>query len=523
MTAPQGAPPRTWVQDSMFLAPALCCCGFLTFAPFLYMGLKAKRRSWLIAAAVYGAGLAVGCLIMTAFGDSSSETQTAGESVGATIILAVWVAGIIHGFIVRSEWVRLQAAPGPATPWVGAAWSPPAGPPAGPPTPEQAFRAAPTAWLPPSAAPAPPTPVPPPPPPPPPPRRPPHAQTTRPDDAPVGYGDDTVARQHTAPVQPVQPVSGADRTAEASMLPAPDSADVSLRREAGVYVPGDSIGSRFEVEEVLGSGGFSTVYRVRDVIEGEVRALKLFVNAAGYDAVRREIGALRKVDHPNVVKVIWADRTVQGEWYLIMEYVDGPLLSAFATGTNQLRDREAVDVALDVLGALVAIHPDTERLEAIERKRRTGELSDQESTELVALSADALVHRDIKPGNIILTRTGAKLLDFNIASRVGDPVKTISGTPPYQPPDGDHTRWDVSTDLFAVGITLYQLLCDGQHPYEQARPTIDADPRDPRIFRPDLDPDLAAFLVKACGSNRNERFVTAAQMKAALESVRPGR
>ena len=78
----------------MFLAPALCCCGFLTFAPFLYMGLKAKRRSWLIAAAVYGAGLAVGCLIMTAFGDSSSETQTAGESVGATIILAGNIPGV---------------------------------------------------------------------------------------------------------------------------------------------------------------------------------------------------------------------------------------------------------------------------------------------------------------------------------------------------------------------------------------------------------------------------------------------
>ena len=54
---------------------------------------------------------------------------------------------------------------------------------------------------------------------------------------------------------------------------------------------------------MLGEGGFSKVYRVRDEVEGEERALKLFDNAAGYDAVRREIGALRKVDHPNVVEV----------------------------------------------------------------------------------------------------------------------------------------------------------------------------------------------------------------------------
>ena len=103
------------------------------------------------------------------------------------------------------------------------------------------------------------------------------------------------------------------------MLPAPDPGEVTSSAHARDYAVGDTIGGRFEAEEVLGSGGFSKVYRVRDVVEGEQRALKLFDSAAGYDAVRREIGALRKVDHPNVVKVIWADRTDHGEWYLIME------------------------------------------------------------------------------------------------------------------------------------------------------------------------------------------------------------
>jgi serine/threonine protein kinase len=183
-----------------------------------------------------------------------------------------------------------------------------------------------------------------------------------------------------------------------------------------------------------------------------------------------------------------------GDWYLITEFIDGESLDEFVTGKRNLRDREAVDVALDLLDALVAFHPD---------------------------SADrGLIHRDIKPRNVMLTRTGAKLLDFNIASQVGDPVHTQSGTPPYQPPDADLTRWDVSTDLFAVGVLLYQLLCNGNHPYLNAMPTVDGVVIDPRTSRPDLGPDLAEFLVKACAAASRDRFATAAEMQFALRNIR---
>ncbi len=314
-----------------------------------------------------------------------------------------------------------------------------------------------------------------------------------------------------------RPASG---TPDKAVLPVPDPADVSSKTPAREYEVGDTIGGRFEVNDVLGSGGFSKVYRVRDVVEGEERALKLFDNAAGYDAVRREIGALRKVHHPNVVQVIWADRTEQGEWYLIMEYVEGELLADYATGKKHLRDREAIDVALDVLDALIAIHPDSDRLDALDQKKQVGDISGEEYDELMALSDNALVHRDIKPQNIMLTRSGAKLLDFNIASRVGDPVKTVSGTPPYQPPDADLTRWDVSTDLFAVGVTLYELLCNGEHPYPHARPALDAELREPRRFRKELNDGLVNFLIKGCAPERGARFRTAADMSAELVSVR---
>ena len=304
-------------------------------------------------------------------------------------------------------------------------------------------------------------------------------------------------------------------------LPSPDPAEVrsSVGARAAEYAVGDVIEGRFEILGILGQGGFSKVYRVRDDVEGEERALKLFDNAAGYEAVRREIGALRKIHHHNVVEVFWADRTSLGDWYLITEFIDGETLDEFVTGTRRLRDREAVDVALDLLDALVAFHP-SERLKELDAKRREEDLSKAEYHEWRELTDNGLIHRDIKPLNVMLTRTGAKLLDFNIASRVGDSVKTQSGTPPYQPPDSDLTRWDVSTDLFAVGVLLYQLLCDGQHPYPNSRPMIDEPVIDPRAFRPDLNPALAEFLIEACAPANVDRFSTAAEMQLALRKAR---
>jgi serine/threonine protein kinase len=81
--------------------------------------------------------------------------------------------------------------------------------------------------------------------------------------------------------------------------------------------------------DILGRGGFSKVYRVRDEVEDEERALKLFDNAAGYAAVRREIGALRKIRHSNVVEVYWAGRTSAGDWYLITEFIEGEPLTTW--------------------------------------------------------------------------------------------------------------------------------------------------------------------------------------------------
>jgi uncharacterized protein (TIGR02653 family) len=305
-------------------------------------------------------------------------------------------------------------------------------------------------------------------------------------------------------------------------LPAPDPQEIATSKgtKARQYTVGDLIGERFEVLKILGQGGFAQVYKVLDRLEGEERAFKLFENAAGYDAVRREISALRKIDHPHVVKVLWADKTTDGEWYLITEFIEGEMLEEYARGNKHLRDREAIDVALDVLDALTAIHPDAARLDELATKNKDGGLSPSEFEEMQGLQEHGLVHRDIKPQNVVLTRQGAKLLDFNIASRVGDPVKTVSGTPPYQAPDADYTRWDVSTDLFAVGVLLYELLCNGEHPYEGGRPMLGEPVRDPRKFRSDLPDALGQFLQKACAPDRDDRFKTAVEMRTQLQAIR---
>ena len=334
----------------------------------------------------------------------------------------------------------------------------------------------------------------------------------------VVYCEESV--QHRSRVESERDAQSLHRDGE--MLPEPDPAEVksSVRTKAADYAVGDVIDGRFGILDILGQGGFSTVYRVRDEVEGEERAFKLFQNAAGYDAVRREIAALRKVDHPNVVKVYWAGKTNTGDWYLITEFIDGESLDDYATGKRHLRDREAIEIALDILGALIAIHPNAVRIQELHQKNRTGELTEDEYSELMALQESGLVHRDIKPQNIILTRAGAKLLDFNIASRVGDPVYTQSGTPPYQSPDADLTRWDVSTDLFAVGVMLYELLCGGHHPYPGSRPMVGEKVIDPRTIRPELSDAIAEFLLKACAGDRTDRYTTAEEMKSALEAVR---
>jgi serine/threonine-protein kinase len=282
-------------------------------------------------------------------------------------------------------------------------------------------------------------------------------------------------------------------------------------RAGGDPVEGELFASRFQIVRTLGHGGFSRVYLVIDRIENADRALKVFSSTRADEQLRREIAFLRKVNHRNVMKVFWADRTPDGRWYLVSEYVEGTPLDRLMTSPRKFTPDEAGGILDELLEALIAIHPDETRIAEL----HAGELTPEEFAELQELQAAGFVHRDIKPGNIILGADGLKLLDFNIASSAGDPVDTHSGTPPYQAPDA-MAVWDVSTDLFAAGVVFYELLT-GRHPYPDERPRVDREPIDPQQAAPDLPPKLAAFVVKACAGTASDRFSSAKEMKVALE------
>ena len=282
------------------------------------------------------------------------------------------------------------------------------------------------------------------------------------------------------------------------------------------YASGDTIGGSFEVIGPLGKGGFSSVYRVYRKIDDRQYALKVFNARDSFDLVKRELDFLRGLDHPNVVKVVWADQTDDGLWYLVTELLEGESLEDYALGDRVVEIDEVIEIGRELLDALIAIHPNEERI--AELSALPGQ-SAAEFEELLELKQAGIVHRDIKPQNLMRTSSGrVVLIDFNIASRSGDRVLTISGTPPYQAPDVDYTQWDVSTDLFAAGVTLYEVACH-HHPYEHDSPSVHGEPRDPRQFRADIPAPLARFLVRACAPLRAERFKTATEMKEAFEAA----
>lgn len=157
MTAPaERLASSTWRrQNSLWLAPSVLCCGFLTCGSFLYIGVRAKRRSWLIAAALYGVGAAIAIALTAIFDDGNEESRSSGENVGVWFLILLWIAGIAHGLMVNRQWLKWLATQGPETAWYleGAdnSLGPPAPPYPGPPTADELLRPTWTAPVPPPA------------------------------------------------------------------------------------------------------------------------------------------------------------------------------------------------------------------------------------------------------------------------------------------------------------------------------------------------------------------------------------
>jgi serine/threonine-protein kinase len=271
--------------------------------------------------------------------------------------------------------------------------------------------------------------------------------------------------------------------------------------EAGTIVDG-----RYRVVSRLGSGGMADVYLAQDTLLGRQVALKLLHYRFAQDQefverFRREASSAAGLSHPNVVAVF--DR---GEWdgtyYIAMEYLPGRSLKAVVREHGPLSPSDAIDIVVQILLALRFAH-----------KR-------------------GIIHRDIKPHNVILDEEGrAKVTDFGIArAGASDMTMTgsIMGTAQYLSPEqAQGHAVSESSDLYAAGIVLYELLT-GRVPFEGesavtiALKQVSAEPTPPSRLNPEVSPALDAVAMRSLAKDPAQRFASADELIAALQQARVG-
>jgi serine/threonine protein kinase len=312
----------------------------------------------------------------------------------------------------------------------------------------------------------------------------------------------------------------------ATAAAAPDA--VVNANPTAAFAPGTVIDGMFRVDAVLGKGGFSRVYKVYHLDQLETYAMKLLSNDSQVDMLLHEYNKVgRKLPpHPNIAKMIWMSRLAppRGTPYILSEYIEGETLEPYCDGTKLLSWSDIRSIGTQLLDALEALHPKTERLNQLRAKLDGHSISEEEYAEYQRLKqavADGILHRDIKPANILLEYRSnrPKLIDFNIASALIE-AKGRGGTPRYWAPDRGQPDWRADMDLFSLGVVLYELVTQ-MHPFPTNDPEA-GQPYDARDLRPDLklSAEVAEFLLKSVQPAGVNRFQSAGEMRAALKAVR---
>lgn len=257
-----------------------------------------------------------------------------------------------------------------------------------------------------------------------------------------------------------------------------------------VYNKGDRIDDRYLVEEKLGTGGSSNVYKVFYEPSEEIYAIKVMKHQQGnIQAVRREYRRLRELSHPHIARVFDVDSVGSGSQYLLrMEYIEGQSLEVMMR-EEEFSVNQVITWAQQLLDALFY-------------------LQQQEPP---------IIHSDIKPANVMIRDGKVVLIDFNI-SHTADDQQTIGGTRRYMAPDAMDNPNDCSNDNFSLGVLLFELLC-GKYPFIGSTPASREIPLSIKDLRPSLSDELAAWIERACGTSKETRFTTIEEMKKALEFV----
>ncbi len=273
------------------------------------------------------------------------------------------------------------------------------------------------------------------------------------------------------------------------------------------------LSNRYELGETLGYGGMSEVHKGRDVRLGRDVAIKVLRADLARDKTfqerfRREAQNSAALNHPAIVAVYDTGET-QTEYgplpYIVMEYVDGRTLRDMVKTQGPLSGKRAMEVMADVSAALDFSH-------------RHG-----------------IVHRDVKPANVMITRSGAvKVMDFGIARAVHDGQAAVTqtaaviGTAQYLSPEQARGEAvDGRSDVYASGCVLFELLTGeppftGDSPVAVAYQHVREDPKSPSALNPNVTPALDAIVLKAMAKGPANRYQSAAEMRADLVRVLSG-
>jgi hypothetical protein len=265
--------------------------------------------------------------------------------------------------------------------------------------------------------------------------------------------------------------------------------------------PGAHVAGRFVVEEQLGAGGMGAVYRARDEQLGETVALKVIAGAglldpAAADRFRREASAARRISHANIVRIHDIGEE-HGMLFLSMEYISGTSLAALIQRHGTLPFAQLRTIVSQICKGMQAAH------EA------------------------GVVHRDLKPGNILIDEAQqVKIIDFGLARQPHLEGMTatgmILGTPEYMAPEQIRGRAvDPRTDIYALGAVMYHAMV-GHPPFRGDSPISvgfahcneELDP--PNAVKPDIPPAWSQLVVTAMAKDPSQRFDSADDLADAL-------
>lgn len=269
------------------------------------------------------------------------------------------------------------------------------------------------------------------------------------------------------------------------------------------YAPGDVLGERYVIVELIGAGGMGEVYRARDrVLERDVAIKVLHGHLAEDDDLlerfRREARVLARVRHPGIIAIYDMLPIGDGRQAIVLEYVPGHSLEQEIAEAGTLDWRRCAEIGTQVAGALAAAH------------------------------AQEIVHRDIKPSNILLEPNGSvRVADFGIARLQDDRTVTRGGeslgTPAFMAPEQVHGHQATAqSDLYSLGAVLF-LAATGRTPFQTdaggfaaALVHVTQPVPDPAEVRPDIPPAAREAIMRALAKEPGDRFASAEDMGAVL-------